>query len=259
MVVLLEVDIGGCDLTFLIDDGGQTFIVQTYERNREQSTVGITLKRITAGADQADDVGIREQFGDLCGSPREGKVGGPVPILCADIMGGERSLDTMRLHGSDIGLLATVGLGFAITDQVVVVTPIEVGHQVDTVVEEAEVNTEVELMFLLIGQLVVSGLAIIDTDFLLTGIGTPNLCRAEDRQGIRSGCRLTGQRVAQTQFAIREPVVMLTGPLLEPVVLRGSPASTDVPSRQPAALAGAAQLVGTIAAHGDVGTVDTFE
>ena len=65
----------------------------------------------------------------------------------------------MRLHLGHVTILGgstTDTLGADQTDQVEVVTEVPVKHEVDAVVEETEVNTKVELMLLLIGQLTVA-------------------------------------------------------------------------------------------------------
>ena len=68
----------------------------------------------------------------------------------------------MRLHGSHVGHLVDVTthtLGLRVTNQVVVVTPIDIEVQVQSVVQETSIQTEVELVLLLVGQLRVGNLA----------------------------------------------------------------------------------------------------
>ena len=82
------------------------------------------------------------------------------------------------MHRSDIGKLvdSTLGtVGGTHTDQVVVVTTIPVELYVESVVQEAEVNTNVELMFLFIGQIGVSEVVNVKSRLLIACEWTPGV------------------------------------------------------------------------------------
>ena len=62
----------------------------------------------------------------------------------------------MRLHRCYVGIfhrLTTDTRSISQTNKVEVVTEIDISAGIDTVVQEAEVDTEVELVFLLVSQL----------------------------------------------------------------------------------------------------------
>ena len=131
----------------------------------------------------------------------------------------------MRAHGSYVGVFLTEQLGVYITHQVVVVTPIEIGYEVQAVAQETEVDTEVELVFLLVGQFFVGILCQFNSRFLLVTSGTPEIGGAEDGAGIRGGALLTSQRVTQTQCGVRHGTTGLLHPFLEEWFLVGVPCS----------------------------------
>ena len=77
----------------------------------------------------------------------------------------------MRFHGSDIGILhshTTNTLCINLTNQVKVVTNIEVTRKVDSVSwQEAQINTDVQLMLLLISQLTIGNIGQLQAQFLI--------------------------------------------------------------------------------------------
>ena len=93
----------------------------------------------------------------------------------------------MRRHRSHVGILCdlTAGTGgVSHTHEVVVVALVPVEHHIDAVVDETEVNTEVKLMFFLVGQLAVGNFVERKTEFVGIGNGAPRLVRIVDCSGI---------------------------------------------------------------------------
>ena len=67
----------------------------------------------------------------------------------------------MRLHRSHVGILEDLtadALSVDASDKVEVIALIPVGYEVDAVVEETEVDTNIKLMLLLVGKLSVGKL-----------------------------------------------------------------------------------------------------
>ena len=94
----------------------------------------------------------------------------------------------MRFHRSNIGKLqnlSTYALSIDNTDQVVVVTLVPVGGEVDAIFEQAEVNADVQLMLFLVGEFAVLDVIDIKSRFLNVGKGAVGLEAADD--GLRVG------------------------------------------------------------------------
>ena len=165
------------------------------------------------------------------------------------------------MHLGVVGELADLAArtrGVDVAHQVVVVAEVDIVDQVDAVVEETEVETHVELLLLLVGELRVAKLIECDTRLLLVALRAPNILRGEDGRGV-GGCGLVAhERVAGAQRGVGEPIVVGCGPVLEPLLLMGVPAGTDVPGGQPAAAAVLAHVVVAVIAARDVQSVDTL-
>ena len=94
----------------------------------------------------------------------------------------------MRLHGSYIGQFineTSDTLRLDITNQIVVVTPINISIQIDAVVQETQIQTDIELMLLLVGQLRIGNIAQYDNCLHLICLRTPSIRRIVDRQSVR--------------------------------------------------------------------------
>ena len=79
-------------------------------------------------------------------------------IIRADVAGGERKFHTVRFHGGYVGIFvddAAYSLCGDYTDQVVVVTLVPVGGEVDAIFEQAEVDADVQLMLFLVSEFAV--------------------------------------------------------------------------------------------------------
>ena len=123
------------------------------------------------------------------------ETGRPTEVLGLDIGRREAHLDTVRLHRGDVTQLLedtvrTVCGGH--TDQVVVVTGVDIHREVDTVVEETGLQAEVELVLLFIRQVGVGCLADIEARLAVLGEVAPRCGASDDGLGIsdrRTVCR----------------------------------------------------------------------
>ena len=89
---------------------------------------------------------------------RVDEVGRPSEVLLHNVLGGERNLDTVRLHGSDVTKflnLTAETLGVDDTDKVIVVTCEPIEGEIDAVVNETGLKTEVQFLLLLVSQICV--------------------------------------------------------------------------------------------------------
>ena len=155
-VVRLEIDIARDEITILVDERRNTMVVKTLEVHREERTVGIALRGETRASDHVDQAVLRLQIRNLRLGMREDKVGAPLEVLGDDIARRNRDLLTIRAHRGNIGVLhdgTALTRGDLRTNQVVVVTEIVSQLHIQAVVEETEVETEVELVLLLISQI----------------------------------------------------------------------------------------------------------
>ena len=157
----------------------------------------------------------------------------------------------MRLHGCYVCIVEDRTLYTSCTlrtDEVVVVTSIPVEREVDSVVEETEVDTEVELVLLLVCQVRVSEAVDLQTRFLVNSVRTPYVVATDDYVSICDGRLVTGQRVTCLNSSVRENLVQF----LEPCLLMSVPCSRDVPCRQPAGACSLTQTVRTLVAYSTV-------
>ena len=93
----------------------------------------------------------------------------------------------MRCHFGNVAILLVLTadtLGEDGADEVVVVTAVPVEDEVDAVVEESEVYTDVELVLLLVGELAVGDRLKLDTEFLYGAARAPGVVGVEDGGGI---------------------------------------------------------------------------
>ena len=104
---------------------------------------------------EVDDFGTAVKAHNFGIHVREDKVGSPAEILLYNVLGGDGKFLTVRFHVGHIGVLQ-YGTVFARSTersyQVEIVSPIDVERNVDAVVYETEVGTEVEFMLFLISQ-----------------------------------------------------------------------------------------------------------
>ena len=106
------------------------------------------------------------------------KVCGPCEVLRLDVYGIQCNLDTVRLHLCDVTILSWLTTGtqsIDYTDKVVVAAAVDIECKVDAVIEEACVDTEVQLVLLLVCQLVIGKLCYIETRLIVAGRGTPRV------------------------------------------------------------------------------------
>ena len=117
---------------------------------------------------------------------RVDEVGGPGELLTFDILGGKGDLITVGLHGSDVSkFLAETAdsLGGDRTDEVEVISFVNIGHEIDPIVEESDFGSDIELVLLLVGQVVVSDIVQIKSGLFVAGERTPRIVRFDDRSG----------------------------------------------------------------------------
>ena len=94
----------------------------------------------------------------------------------------------MRFHGGYVGIFvddAAYSLCGDYTDQVVVVTLVPVGGEVDAIFEQAEVDADVQLMLFLVSEFAVLDVIDIKSRFLNGGKGAVGREAADD--GLRVG------------------------------------------------------------------------
>ncbi len=111
----------------------------------------------------------------LIGITRVGDRGRPREVAGTDVLGGQRELDPLSTHLSDVPIEvvdeATSTLREYLVDKVTTLTIEERDTCRDTLIKETEVETPVELIHLLIGQVIVSRL--IDIDPWLDEVSIP--------------------------------------------------------------------------------------
>ena len=82
-------------------------------------------------------------------SVRIDEVSAPCKVCSLNICGIDTQFKTIRLHRSHITILHTTHLGIDNTNQVVVITLIPVKFHIDAIAQEAQLNTNIQLMLLL--------------------------------------------------------------------------------------------------------------
>ena len=79
----------------------------------------------------------------------------------------------MRFHGSNVGIFddatTTLGLSYLGTNQIIVITLINIKCHTDAIIQETSIHTKVKLMLLLISQIPVGKIHGLDSRFLVTG------------------------------------------------------------------------------------------
>ena len=89
----------------------------------------------------------------------------------------------MALHRSDVAPASTPD-GIGCTDEVEVVTPVDVGSDVEAVLQQAHIDTEVQLMLLLIGEVFVLEATDVVTVLRLSCRGSPGCAAIDDGAGV---------------------------------------------------------------------------
>ncbi len=178
VVTLLEVDRGGRELAFLVDELRDTLVVQALEVEREDRTRRIAFHTETGARYEVDGTLVRHQVGHLLFQVRIDEVRRPAEVLGFDVAGRKSQLDTRRFQTGDVTVfhhLTADTLRVDHTDQVVVVTLVPVGCEADAVVQEAHVDTDVHLVLLLVSQLAVLQVVNRQTRLGNTGRRTPRV------------------------------------------------------------------------------------
>ncbi len=162
------------------------------------------------------------------------KVCRPCKVLCLDVYCVQRQLNTIRLHLSYVTILCwltTDTHGVSSTDKVVVATSIDIECEVDTVVQETSINTEVKLVLLLISEVLVSKPSNIEAWFLIACWWTPWVVSLDDCTWVSDWRRTTvgSKRVAQLSSKVRQYWLKF----LKPRLLVSIPCTRQVPCRQP--------------------------
>ena len=119
------------------------------------------------------------------------EVRSPAEVLANNVFCCQGQLVTVRLHRCNVStFISSVKYGVGISYEVVVVTPVEIGRQVNAVLDESEVGTHVELVLLLIGKRCVTELHV-HTRLLKRRLRAPWILALKDRQGIGYGRAVT--------------------------------------------------------------------
>ena len=240
LVPLLEVNIGYCRFTRLVDEGRETLGVQAGIVVREEAPDGIAFESEAGTGDQVERTDVALQLGDLVPRVRIDEVGRPGEALRLDVLRREGDLVTVRLHGSHVAEARSVH-GRDGTDQVVVVTLVPVEGKVDPVVEETGLETEVQLMLLLVGQGLVGHVVDVEGRLLVVRERTPGVGRADDDLRVGHARAVAGQGVRTLKAEVGHRRVER----LHPVFLVDVPRGRDVPGGQPARGTRLAETVGT--------------
>jgi len=184
---------------------------------------------------------------------RVDEVGGPAEVLGLDVLGRKADFDAVRFHLRDVavfGDLAADTLGRDRADQVEVVAFVPVEGQVDPVVDEPDVESEVQLVLLLVGELRIFEARNLETGFGIAAGRTPRGRGFDDGQRVGDVRRAAvgGQRVGGFERQVRQGGLYVA----EELLLVDVPCPGDIPRRQPAGFAALAHLVGPFVAVGSV-------
>lgn len=147
---------------------------------------------------------------------RVDEVGGPAEILRLDVLGRKADLDAVRFHLRDVavfGDLAADALGRDRADQVEVVAFVPVEGQVDPVVDEPDVESEVQLVLLLVGELCIFEARNLETGFGIAAGRTPRGRGFDDGQRVGDVRRAAvgGQRVGGFERQVRQGGLYMIG------------------------------------------------
>jgi len=181
--IRLVVDIAHGKLTIFIDKGGQTFVVESLEVHGEQRTVRVSLHREAVAGHELIHGRLGIKVGHLGLIVREDEVCGPTEILGHDVFGGDRQLFTVRLHACHVGILrnrATDTCCLLGADKVKVVSCPQVERHIDTVIEESGIETDVELVLLLIGKVGICKIRDFQSRLLIGSERTPRVRAFDD-------------------------------------------------------------------------------
>ena len=199
-----------------------------------KSANGVSLAGKTVSGHQFHHCCKPLELGHFVLGVGEDQVRVPRKIFRADVAGGERELYSVRFHRSYVGVLidsATYSLRGDYTDQVVIVTLIPVGGEIDAVFEYSEVNADIQLMLFLIGQLTV--LDVLNHKSRLLDIGEGTIGREATDDGLRVGhfrrTTIGGKGVRGFQRQIGEGGLQC----LEERLLVHVPCTGQVPRGQP--------------------------
>ena len=219
VVTLLEVDVIRRDLPLLIDEHGDTLTVDPCEGDREEGTGRITLLGEAITTDELDHTTLVVELRDLGVGVGVDEARRPREVLGADIGRGDAELHTVGLHLCHVSRAndrTTDPLSDHGTHLVEVVTGVDIEGEVQTIIPETSVDTEVQLVLLLIGQIDITQLLDGDPGFLVLGEELEGCRRLEDRGriAIRSIRRRPRKAIRETSRQVRERTETLEEALL---------------------------------------------
>ena len=164
----------------------------------------------------------------------------------------------MRLHRCNVSILydwTLCTISCTWTNEVVVVTSVPVEDYIQAVIEETKVCTNVKLMLLLIGQILICELTDIQTWLLIDCEWTPDVGTADNYLWVGNSWLITCQWVRCTKSSVSQRVLEC---LLEPWLFVNIPYSWYVPSRQPTCRTCLTQSVTTLVTGGEVSCIASF-
>ena len=221
--------------------------------------VRIALQREARAADQVDDTLGGEELRNEVLRVGVDEVRGPLEVAGLDVLRRQGEFETVGFHLSDVTVLLDLAAdtrGVRDGDQVVVVTPVHIAHEVDAVVEEAQFNAQVELMLLFEGEIRVGEVVNPQGGLLVEGGGTPAVRSGDHHVGVGHPARaaFSGQGVGSLEGGVGKDRLERTHPLLVGEV----PTAGHVPGREPAGGTGLTEAVGTLVTDGAVQAVTSL-
>ena len=157
----LEVDVVCGHLSLFVHHHGHTFVVDAHEGDAEECTSGIATLGETSTAHKGNHITTVEEFRDFSVGVGVNEASAPREILLFDVGGRDAKLHTIRAHLSYVSStfhFSAETLGNHDTHFVEVVTAINVESHTNAVLPQTSIETEVKLVFLFVGQGVVTHL-----------------------------------------------------------------------------------------------------
>ena len=131
---------------------------------------------------------LRIQLRDLIEGRAEDKVGRPAEVLRLNILRRDRELEPVTLHRSDVPPARSPdGIGRA--NEVEVITPVDIGCNIDAVAEDAHIESEVQLVLLFVRQVFVLEVTDVVTVFRLACGRSPSGTAQDNRTRVRHPVR----------------------------------------------------------------------
>ena len=103
VVTLLEVDVVGRLLTLLVDELGETLVIEADEGDREECTCRVALLSESVSTDKVDHTPLVVELGDLRVRVGVDEARRPVEVLRLDVLRGDAELKTTGHHFCDVG------------------------------------------------------------------------------------------------------------------------------------------------------------